>query len=84
VVLSEGADPFVELFSESAGRALVSVPRSEEVRFTDMCTARGLPHRRIGTVDLLMPELEIQGQFRVTLRELRSAWSSTLPRRFER
>jgi hypothetical protein len=43
-----------------------------------------LPHQRIGTVDLLMPELDVDGQFRVTLRELRGAWSSTLPRRFER
>ena len=28
---------------ESAGRAVVAVPRSEELRFTDMCGARGLP-----------------------------------------
>src|SRR5699024_9700797 len=36
VLLPEEADPFVWLFSESAGRVLVSVPRSEEPRFTDM------------------------------------------------
>jgi phosphoribosylformylglycinamidine synthase len=84
IVLPEGADPFVTLFSESTGRAIVSVPRTEEVRFTDMCTARGLPHQRIGVVDLLVPELDIQGLFAVSLRELRSAWSSVFPRRFER
>jgi phosphoribosylformylglycinamidine synthase len=83
IVLPEGGDAFIDLFSESTGRAVVSVPRGEEVRFTDMCTARGLPHRRIGVIDLLVPELEIQGQFRVSLRELRAAWSRTLPRRFE-
>jgi phosphoribosylformylglycinamidine synthase len=83
IVLPEGSDPFVTLFSESTGRAIVSVPRSEEVRFTDMCTARGLPHVRIGVLDLLMPELDVQGLFRLALRELRSAWTSTLPRRFE-
>jgi phosphoribosylformylglycinamidine synthase II len=83
ILLSEGRDPFVELFSESTARALVTVPRGEEIRFTDMCTARGLPHRRIGVVDLLVPELDVQGQFRIPLRELRSAWSATLPRRFE-
>ena len=33
--LPEGADPFVWLFSESAGRVLVAVPRSEELRFTE-------------------------------------------------
>ena len=37
VVLPAGLSPFVQLFSESAGRALVSAPRSEELRFTEMC-----------------------------------------------
>lgn len=48
LVVPDGLDPFVLLFSESAGRAVVAVPRSEELRFTDMCGARGLaghPHR---------------------------------------
>ncbi len=84
VVLPEDTDPFVMLFSESTARVIVSVPRSEEVRFTDMCTARGLPAQRIGVIDLLVPELDVQGQFRIPLRELREAWTSTLPRRFER
>jgi phosphoribosylformylglycinamidine synthase len=83
IVLPEGSDPFVALFSESAGRVVVSVPRSEEVRFTDMCTARGLSHRRIGVVDLLVTDLEVQGLFRIPRRELRAAWSGTFPRRFE-
>jgi phosphoribosylformylglycinamidine synthase len=83
IVLPEGADPFVWLFSESTGRAIVSVPRSEEVRFTDMCTSRGLPHFRIGVIDLLDARLEVQGQFSVPLRELRAAWTQTLPSRFE-
>jgi phosphoribosylformylglycinamidine synthase subunit PurL len=47
----DGIDPFVALFSESTARVLVAVPRSEEVRFTDMCTARHVPHQRIGVVD---------------------------------
>ena len=83
VVLPEGLDPFVALFSESTGRAIVSVPRSEEIRFTDMCTARGLPAARIGVIDLLSTELDVQDQFTVPLRELRTAWSSTLRERFE-
>jgi len=82
IVLPEGDDPFVALFSESAGRAVVAVPRSEEVRFTDMCTARGLPHVRIGVIDVLSPELEIQGQFRIAIGELRAAWTATLPALF--
>jgi phosphoribosylformylglycinamidine synthase len=83
IVLPEDVEPFVALFSESTGRALVSVPRSEEVRFTDMCTARGLPAVRIGVIDVLAPTLDMQGQFSIPLRELRSAWTSTLPARFE-
>ncbi len=84
IVLPEGTgnSAFITLFSESAGRAIVSLPRSEEVRFTDMCTARGLPATRIGVVDLLEPVLDLQNLFRIPLRELRSAWSSTLPSRF--
>jgi phosphoribosylformylglycinamidine synthase len=84
IALPDGADPFVALFSESAGRVVVSVPRSEEVRFTEMCSTRGLPHQRIGVIDLLVPELDVQGLFRLSLRELRTVWSSVLPRRFER
>jgi phosphoribosylformylglycinamidine synthase len=80
IVLPEQTDPFVALFSESTARAIVSVPRSEEVRFTDMCSARGLPFARIGVVDRAEPRLEIQGQFSVPLAELRRAWSATLPR----
>jgi phosphoribosylformylglycinamidine synthase len=74
-------DPFVALFSESAGRAIVAVPRSEEVRFTDMCTARGFPHVRIGVTDGSGADavLDVQGQFSVPLEELRTAWSATLP-----
>ena len=44
----DGVTPFAALFSESGARALVAVPRSEEVRFTDLCTARGVPALRIG------------------------------------
>ena len=47
----DGLDPFVLLFSESAGRAVVVVPRSEEQRFTAMCGARELTAERIGVVD---------------------------------
>jgi phosphoribosylformylglycinamidine synthase subunit PurL len=82
IVLPEGDDPFVALFAESAGRAVVTVPRSEEIRFTDMCTARGLPHVRIGVVDAESAALEIQGQFSVALEDLRAASSATLPARF--
>jgi phosphoribosylformylglycinamidine synthase subunit PurL len=81
VWLPDGLDPFVALFSESAGRAIVAVPRTEEVRFTDMCTARRFPHARIGVVD--GDAIDVQGQFTLPLAELRAAWSATLPSLFE-
>jgi phosphoribosylformylglycinamidine synthase subunit PurL len=84
VVLPEGSDPFVALFSESAGRALVAVPRSEELRFTDMCSARGLPATRIGVVDARGEPLSVQGAFSVGLDELREAYEATFPRLFDR
>ncbi|MFC5998657.1 phosphoribosylformylglycinamidine synthase subunit PurL [Quadrisphaera sp. GCM10027208] len=77
----DGVDPFVALFAESAARVLVAVPRSEEVRFTDMCSARRFPHARIGVTDD-SGVLEVQGQFEVPLEELRAAWQSTLPAAF--
>jgi phosphoribosylformylglycinamidine synthase subunit PurL len=78
-------DPFVFLFAESAARAIVAVPRSEEVRFTDMCTARRFPHLRIGVVDdgAGSPALDVQEQFSVPLSELRAAFEGTLPALFD-
>ncbi|GAA3488256.1 phosphoribosylformylglycinamidine synthase subunit PurL [Streptomyces cremeus] len=77
LVVPDGLDPFVFLFSESAGRAVVSVPRSEELRFNDMCGARGLPVTRIGVVD--GDEIEVQGQFSIALSELKDAHEATIP-----
>ncbi|MEU1546021.1 phosphoribosylformylglycinamidine synthase subunit PurL [Nocardia sp. NPDC005745] len=82
ILLPEGEDPFVTLFSESAGRVLVAVPRSEETRFTRMCTARELPWVRIGVVDQGSDSLEVQGQFSIPMDELRTAHEGTLPKLF--
>jgi phosphoribosylformylglycinamidine synthase len=81
VWVPDGLDPFVFLFAESAGRAVVAVPRSEEVRFTDMCTARRFPHVRIGVLDdgAGVPSLDVQELFSVGLVELRAAHTATLP-----
>src|SRR5690606_8621192 len=82
LLLDPDADPFVQLFSESAGRALVAVPRSEELRFTEMCSARGLPWRKCGVADEQSDELEIQDVATFGLDELRQAWEGTLPALF--
>ncbi|GAC1486975.1 MAG: phosphoribosylformylglycinamidine synthase subunit PurL [Pseudarthrobacter sp.] len=78
----DGVDLFTALFSESQGRAVVGVPRSEEVRFQDMCTARGFPHTRIGVVDAASGTLEINGVDTMPLDALREAHEGTLPKYF--
>jgi phosphoribosylformylglycinamidine synthase subunit PurL len=82
ILLPEGADPFVWLFSESSGRVLVAVPRTEETRFTGMLDARGMPWTRIGVVDQGSDSLEVQDHFTVPLTELREAFEGTLPKLF--
>ncbi|MER5261239.1 phosphoribosylformylglycinamidine synthase subunit PurL [Actinosynnema sp. NPDC002837] len=81
-VFLEG-DKFTALFSESTARVLVAVPRTEELRFTDMCTARGLPWRKVGVVDPESDALEIQELGSLPLAELREAWEGTLPALFD-
>jgi phosphoribosylformylglycinamidine synthase II len=85
VWVPDDIDPFVFLLAESTARAIVAVPRSEEVRFTDMCTARRYPHLRIGVVDdgAGEPVLDVQQQFSVPLSELRDAFEGTLPTLFD-
>ena len=82
VLERDGVDLFTALFSESQARAVVAVPRTEEVRFKDMTSARNFPVARIGVVDRASEALEVQGAFSLPIAELREAWESTLPRWF--
>ncbi len=79
IVLPDRVDPFVFLFSESAGRVLVAVPRTEESRFRSMCEARGLPVTRIGVSDDGSDSVDVQDLFTVTLDELRTTSEKVLP-----
>ncbi|KQY46977.1 phosphoribosylformylglycinamidine synthase subunit PurL [Cellulomonas sp. Root137] len=94
----DGVTPFEALFSESTARVLVAVPRSEEVRLVDLCTARGVPTLRLGEtaescspgagtpVDesdhVHGPAVEVQGLFTLPLAEAREAHEATLPHWF--
>ena len=83
----DGVDAFTALFSESQARAIVALPRSEEIRFTDMTTARGFAAIRIGVVDAQSGEIEMAGPFEggsftLAIDELKKAWSSVIPSRF--
>ena len=75
----DGVDAFTLLFSESAGRAVVAVHGSDQVRFTDLCTSRGFAHVCIGVVEDEARALDVEGQFTVPLDELRAAHTATLP-----
>jgi phosphoribosylformylglycinamidine synthase II len=75
----DGVDAFTLLFSESASRAIVAVPHSEQVPFTDLCTSRGIDHASIGVIEDEARSLDVTGQFILPLDELRTAYTSTLP-----
>jgi len=77
-----GSMPFVYLFSESAGRAVVAVPRGHERAFTGLCAEKGVPWTPIGVTDGQNEALDIRGQFAVPLAELSEAHTATMPRLF--
>nr|WP_236642740.1 phosphoribosylformylglycinamidine synthase subunit PurL [Actinoplanes utahensis] len=68
---------FVQLFSESAGRALVAVPRGHDKAFLAIAAEHGVPVTAVG-VTTEERTLEVEGQFSIPLDEVRQAWSSTL------
>src|SRR6266508_4308736 len=80
VAFAEGVDPFVALFSESAGRALVAVPLGQEKAFLALVDEHGLPYTPLGMVG--GGSLEVRDHFTIPLDELRDAWSGTLPALF--
>ena len=73
-----GDDPTVALFSESAARAIMSLPGAALAEFEALCAAHGVPASRIGEVTG-DGELEFVGAFTVGLDEARDAWQAALP-----
>jgi phosphoribosylformylglycinamidine synthase len=73
-------DPFVALFSESAGRVVVSVPADRLAVVEKLAAAHGVPVRELGTVG--GPALELLGVCDIPLDELRTAHTATLPAAF--
>ena len=71
-------DPFVALFSESAGRVLVTVAaEDDEARLFELAEEHGVPITSIGVT--AGDRLAVADLFDVPLDELRTAWTSTLP-----
>lgn len=77
----DGVDATAALFSESTARAIVSVPREDDVRFMGLCEGRGIPVLRVGVTDA-GGALELQDRFTISLDELRGAHRGTLPEHF--
>jgi phosphoribosylformylglycinamidine synthase len=80
VTLPEGLEPFVQLFSESAGRCVVAVPPAYELAFTQLCAAQSVPCTRIGETG--GAALDVEDVLTASLGELREAYEGTLPRLF--
>jgi phosphoribosylformylglycinamidine synthase len=78
----DGVDIVTWLFSESATRALVVVPRSEELRFTEMCGARRFACERIGVVDSGLGEVLQIGDLELSIEDMRSVSAGVLPTYF--
>ena len=73
-------DQFTALFSESAGRALVSVVPGREAGFAALCAGHGVPATVLGLAG--GDTLTVRDAFAVPLAELDRTWSATLPALF--
>ena len=80
---SHDVDTFTALFSESAGRVVVSVTPGSERAFLDL-VGDSVPVLRLGEVDASVDGLRIEGQFDIDLETLRRAHEERLPSVFGR
>ena len=76
-----GSDPFVLLFSESAGRVLVSLPGHSAARLQELAASHQVSATRIGEVRAagFDAAVTIEDQFSLDLSEIRVAWQATIP-----
>jgi phosphoribosylformylglycinamidine synthase subunit PurL len=74
------ADPFVWLFSESAGRVLVSVKEGAAGDLAALCEMNEVKLTKLGEVTgKEEATLEVVGQFSVPLDRILQAWQETIP-----
>jgi phosphoribosylformylglycinamidine synthase len=78
VTLPGDLPPHVQLFSESASRAVVAVAPADEDGFEALASAHGVPWARIGETG--GPRAMIDGQLDVPVEELADAWRAAIPR----
>ncbi len=72
-----GDDAFIALFSESAARAIVTVPDGAVEALAGLAASYGVPLTAIGRTG--GSDLVVEGQFSLAIDEIRAAWSATLP-----
>jgi phosphoribosylformylglycinamidine synthase len=72
-------DTFVQLFSESTARALVTVTADHHEAFVALAEAAGVPLASIGLTGGSSLEVAGAAGFTVSLAEVRASWSATLP-----
>jgi phosphoribosylformylglycinamidine synthase len=84
IIERDGVDATTALFSESTGRVIVSVDRTDDVKFVGLCEARGYPVLRIGVTDQKGADaaLDVQGLFTIPVSEIRERSAETLPKYF--
>jgi phosphoribosylformylglycinamidine synthase len=70
-------DPFVDLFSESSARAIVAVAQEHHEELVTLAADHGVELSSIGRTG--GNAVEVADTFTVQIRELRAAWSATLP-----
>jgi phosphoribosylformylglycinamidine synthase len=75
----DSIDATAALFSESQSRVIVSVGREDDVKFQSLCEARGVSVLRIGVTDKESAAVDIQSIAKLTLADIRKAWSATIP-----
>ena len=80
IQLPSEADPFVWLFSESAGRAIVSLKQAAYRDLASLCRRNGVMLTKLGVVTKEEnASLEVVGQFTLPLTRIREAWQGTIP-----
>lgn len=70
-------EPFVDLFSESAARAIVTVAPEHQDALVALAEQHGVDLAVLGTTG--GTALVVEGQFSVEVAELEAAWKATLP-----
>ncbi len=70
-------DAFVGLFSESAARVVVTVPDGDAERLVELAESHGVPITALGVTG--GDTLAVDGEFEISVEELRAAWTATLP-----